>query len=929
MYLGVSCHNLEEVIVKSPEEITEIMRKAMAKRQVAATKLNKTSSRSHCIFTLTVHIKETTPEGEDLLKVGKLNLVDLAGSESIGRSGAKDKRAREAGNINRSLLTLGRVISALVERTPHIPYRDSKLTRLLQESLGGRAKTCIIATVAPSVQCLDETLSTLDYASRAKSIKNRPEANQKMTKRALIKEYACDIARLREELAAARAKDGVFLPEEQYNSMVTDLDSKKTQLQELESALEARQNELDELTSLFEKTSQTLQSTEAELGETKSKLNSTELELGGTKIKLLDEKTKVKEGRIVINAHKETEFKLQETAKELHNTIESISKDTDMLHGKIERKLTVEKSNFDLAHAHYESTTGVLHNIRSKVETYCSEQEKLLVDLLEKSQQSINSATSEQEELRKGMQAFTLENDERLQSMLSSLRSDSQKLMHDGVDATEQRLVSSGTSFAQEFEASNNKLVEEVQKVLEGHLVEAQAERKAWRKELRDQFASQRASLDQFKSTLQTSIRNVEALLTKQAETYSDIIDKDTASLESFISTEKEAAASDMAVLMESFKNAIQEREAMRSMRIEQAMRASIANQLKLKGGIVNDKSSNVEALLGALEASESWVQTTRDCVAEEEVKETESADKINALMDQTTSTLTTLSENIKVQTKHMVKEFDEQTEAAKSDCAGMRTSIKQILSSVETSTTTLKEKAQDANSEALAKGDTTISILSTLQKAYSESTQSSRSHTKEFASGFQTDVDGLKEVCRKYVHEDLQQDVATGSTPAKKAYTYPKEVACTSPEHSILSRVRGRNPDELDESPIRDSKLKPRSNSIDSPWTGNGLDQENDSRLCNRDRGDEKPGLKRENSVPPPNRNIVFDGGKLVELDLLAVDLKRIIVDQAEPLTKEEIMKLKVVELRRELSARKCPQFGNKSILQQRLLEYIEGHEA
>jgi len=80
-------------------------------------------SRSHTVFSITVHIKENSVDGEELLKTGKLNLVDLAGSENIGRSGAVDKRAREAGNINQSLLTLGRVITALVERAPHVPYR--------------------------------------------------------------------------------------------------------------------------------------------------------------------------------------------------------------------------------------------------------------------------------------------------------------------------------------------------------------------------------------------------------------------------------------------------------------------------------------------------------------------------------------------------------------------------------------------------------------------------------------------------------------------------------------------------------------------------------------------------------------------------------------------------------------------------------------
>jgi len=145
-------------------------------------------------------MKEPTPDGEDLLKIGKLNLVDLAGSENIRRSGAENSRAREAGKINQSLLTLGRVINALVEHSPHIPYRESKLTRLLQDSLGGRTKTCIIATISPSKTSIEETLSTLDYAHRAKNIRNRPEVNQKMTKKALLQDCMAEIEKLKKDL---------------------------------------------------------------------------------------------------------------------------------------------------------------------------------------------------------------------------------------------------------------------------------------------------------------------------------------------------------------------------------------------------------------------------------------------------------------------------------------------------------------------------------------------------------------------------------------------------------------------------------------------------------------------------------------------------------------------------------------------------------
>lgn len=131
---SVMVQGLEEVVVTNKDSVYAIIERGMLKRATASTLLNAQSSRSHSVFTVTVHMRENSVDGEELVKIGKLNLVDLAGSENIGRSGAVDKRAREAGNINQSLLTLGRVITALVERTPHVPYRESKLTRILQVS---------------------------------------------------------------------------------------------------------------------------------------------------------------------------------------------------------------------------------------------------------------------------------------------------------------------------------------------------------------------------------------------------------------------------------------------------------------------------------------------------------------------------------------------------------------------------------------------------------------------------------------------------------------------------------------------------------------------------------------------------------------------------------------------------------------------------
>lgn len=143
------------------------------------------------------------------IRKGKLNLVDLAGSERQTKTGAAGDRLKEATKINLSLSALGNVISALVDgrRSKHVPYRDSRLTRLLQDSLGGNTKTLMVACVSPAAYNYDETLSTLRYASRAKCISNKPRINED-PKEAALREYQAEIVKLRELLAAGGGGGG-------------------------------------------------------------------------------------------------------------------------------------------------------------------------------------------------------------------------------------------------------------------------------------------------------------------------------------------------------------------------------------------------------------------------------------------------------------------------------------------------------------------------------------------------------------------------------------------------------------------------------------------------------------------------------------------------------------------------------------------------
>ncbi|KAI5061018.1 hypothetical protein GOP47_0023523 [Adiantum capillus-veneris] len=342
---GVLVRGLEEEIVYSANEIYNLLERGSAKRRTAETLLNKQSSRSHSIFSITIHIKEATPEGEDLMKCGKLNLVDLAGSENISRSGARDGRAREAGEINKSLLTLGRVITALVEHLGHIPYRDSKLTRLLRDSLGGKTKTCIIATVSPSVHCLEETLSTLDYAHRAKNIKNKPEVNQKMMKSALIKDLYSEMERLKAEVNAAREKNGVYLPRERYQQEEAERKAMSERLEQMEFDMDVKNKRLDALQEELDLERFQIEELCGKLECNQKKLHQTQEMLSDTKDKLKDAQYTIKERDFIIGKFQNSEDALVRQAGSLQSQVESCVNEITALHSKIDRKSRVETDN--------------------------------------------------------------------------------------------------------------------------------------------------------------------------------------------------------------------------------------------------------------------------------------------------------------------------------------------------------------------------------------------------------------------------------------------------------------------------------------------------------------------------------------------------------------------------------------------------------
>ncbi|KZV90266.1 kinesin-domain-containing protein [Exidia glandulosa HHB12029] len=210
---GVYIKGLSDYYVSNAREVYEIMRQGGASRVVTSTNMNAESSRSHSIFLITIQQRNVETGAA---KAGNLYLVDLAGSEKVGKTGASGQTLEEAKKINKSLSALGMVINALTDgKSTHVPYRDSKLTRILQESLGGNSRTTLIINCSPSAYNEAETLGTLRFGMRAKSIKNTARVNAELSPaelKALVKKaqsaatsYQAYIALLEAEVAIWRA----------------------------------------------------------------------------------------------------------------------------------------------------------------------------------------------------------------------------------------------------------------------------------------------------------------------------------------------------------------------------------------------------------------------------------------------------------------------------------------------------------------------------------------------------------------------------------------------------------------------------------------------------------------------------------------------------------------------------------------------------
>ncbi|XP_071090548.1 kinesin-like protein KIF11-A [Haliotis cracherodii] len=781
---SVIISGLEDVVVRSKDEVYAILERGARRRQTAATLMNATSSRSHSVFSVTIHIKENTVDGEELLKTGKLYLVDLAGSENIGRSGAVDKRAREAGNINQSLLTLGRVITALVEHAPHVPYRESKLTRLLQDSLGGRTKTSIIATISPASCNLEETLSTLDYAHRAKNITNRPEVNQKLTKKALLKEYNEEIERLRRDLQAVREKNGIYLAEENYVAMQNKISQQEDAIQEFEEKITALTEEMTTLSELFTDTKKELEETSEQLTVTTKNLEETTTTLQETQVTLKHTTQDRDEQQFLVGEHVKTEDNLYTEATQLLTTAESSTSDVSGLHAKLDRKRAVEAHNEESQLTFQDRFCNDISNMRNSVNTFLSQQDSFKASALSNIETMLSRGKSQADSLTSQMTGLV----SLLGTHVKTVDAHTQQGHEDSLSTLSHIQEAVQSSKTAEVSALGSL----AQTVVVSSLTELQNDMK--------QLSSSLSSLAEF--------------VQQQRESQAELIKAHTQKLHTDLS-----AITDT---VRSYEKSQQEKivtlqtQSKQNVTTHDTLQHDIEKKLKELTDLIHNKhthvaeyNTQVTEALGCRQEDVTELSTSvQSAVDGATTASSASADNLQSQLlsceKSTWEQIDKMCSNLEENEKKAEKLQTDITDNLKQRCQAWENHSSETTATLDKHRTTQENLKQHLNNtQSLAAAVTEVtSRVSTcvgenLEREVSELGQQ-RTYVDEQHTGTttfsQTHTDELQARLgdvNKFLAEELHKDIPTGQTPQRRDFSYPRALSKTDPHDALLKEFR------------------------------------------------------------------------------------------------------------------------------------------
>ncbi|KAL2843748.1 P-loop containing nucleoside triphosphate hydrolase protein [Aspergillus pseudodeflectus] len=815
-HMSTLVQGMEETYIDSASSGIKLLQLGSHKRQVAATKCNDLSSRSHTVFTITVNIKRTTESGEEYICPGKLNLVDLAGSENIQRSGAENKRATEAGLINKSLLTLGRVINALVDKSPHIPYRESKLTRLLQDSLGGRTKTCIIATISPARSNLEETISTLDYAFRAKNIRNKPQINSTMPKKTLLREFTSEIEKLKGELIATRHRNGVYMSVESYEELTMENDSRRiineeqrAKIESMESNLRHKVQELFTLTSKFNDLKKDNDDTLAALCSTSDVLQHTEFVLQNTKSQLEEEE-------MLRSAHQETEQQLHNIGKGLLTTLDQTVHDVGRLHAKLDRKAKLDATNREIWELSTTEVSDVTKQIDSRVDTFQSEHVKLLESSSNRITEFIANELSQVETAQSKLSDFSQTLDEaytkakaetssahdemnNVLEEIKDLREDVKSKVREGLNGLSaaaarisKEVIGEFAEFHAQLHSSYSNLGNDLKSIFET---------------MTDHLNEQRNEIDRLRVDLQNANRgNIET--SRKASTH----------LAQTLEEEQVAAESEREILMSQIKSLIEE------------SRQKQFGRLKTKIDTVRaDISSSGDSLEQATthhdRQVDEWVfkseQFAKDVNGSKEELKTRMQNDWEAF-DQRNSSIQKTTESVHKETVRIVdaqmNDMGRQMEALDDFVAKARSQNGRYRDAHHATLDNIATGVHQSYSSVQQQFGGLGTRMNQLQEEAAQSRTSLQESMVPLSEGVRKP---LSDLSFNVQNRPLEEYVSTGATPKKRKYEYTSVLPVTESHEALKSRLRTTKEMEVLPFNNEDALQAPASSAGTSPSKG------------------------------------------------------------------------------------------------------------
>ncbi|CAN6608626.1 kinesin-like protein Kip1p [Trichomonascus vanleenenianus] len=615
---SVTVQGLAECHFTSAIAGIQILQSGLRKRQVAATKINDLSSRSHTIFTLSMTF-DRDGTGESATKA-KINLVDLAGSENIGKSGAQNVRAREAGMINQSLLTLGRVINALVDRSSHIPYRESKLTRLLQDSLGGHTKTCIIATISPALVNIEETLSTLEYASRAKNIKNKPQTNNPSQKKTTLGEFSAELEKMRKDLVATRKKNGIYVDQDNYKELIAEKESQNILVNDQQRKLSTVERQLRAARELVEDTRQQLIKVNRELESTTNDLSGTLLNLENMGGKLKSTKTLLKQESILQRAHASSEHELQSVGRELIATLDQTIRDVNALHDKLELKHEHDQRAKDIIVEAGRESTSHIESLKGRLNHFTYSHARGSKRASQRIQEFVNDQLNDL--IRYGSWATDtatglVNNTQRIRSQMEQEEDQLSQTMG-SVNSVRQQVSLNITQDLKSLESTSSRIAARVQQEID----EFQRGIKAPMDELMQFVTSSFEKQQRLISKQHDELTQLKTMLTNSAGTTQNVVEEQRQAISKAFMAEQSRAESEQKQLIEQVSQMMQQYTTRAQLRQREALETlRVQNLPKIVSSVshsLNKPLSAVEKLHEQSSAQKSALLTDNTAIGEQ-----------------------------------------------------------------------------------------------------------------------------------------------------------------------------------------------------------------------------------------------------------------------------------------------------------------------